>query len=162
MSLSFWLMTTLGLGPGLSAAMLSRSSRLSVTLRFPWRSRDLPTLVALEADVGVSSELLKADRMLICVEMSLSPSEDLRRPTISLSSLMSSRRFVSSSSSILSEGCAPRADRSVKILSGRQRYFTNLGESFERFRGPISSCGQFRLVPVVFVRDDLASETQQR
>src|SRR5690242_3712681 len=65
MSLSFWLITTLGLGPGLSAAMLSRSSRLSVILRLPWRSRDLPTLVARDADVGVSSELLSADRIPI-------------------------------------------------------------------------------------------------
>jgi hypothetical protein len=117
MSLSFWLMTTFGLGPGLSAAMLSRSSRLSVTLRLPCRSRDLPTLVARDADVGVSSELLSADRIPSCVEMSLPPSSDFSRPTISLSSLMISRKFVSSSSSILSDGAAPRANRAFCCAS---------------------------------------------
>ena len=148
MSLSFWLMTTFGLGPGLSAAMLSRSSRLSVTLRLPCRSRDLPTLVARDADVGVSSELLSAERIPSCVEMSLPPSSDLSRPTISLSSLMISRKLVSSSSSILSEGAAPRASRAFCCVSSSRiflrtpsdwacepRQRSNPGKTCEDFRG---------------------------
>ena len=151
MSLSFWLMTTFGLGPGLSAAMLSRSSRLSVSLRLPWRSRDFPTLVARDAEAGVSSELLSAERMPIWVEMSLPPSSDFRWPTTSLSSLMSSLRLASSSSSILSDGCAPRANLISMVNSGCDARCTHLIEHSVVPPILISSYEVFLLAPMVDV-----------
>ena len=111
-SLSFWLlMTTLGLGPpGLSAAILSRSSTLSVNFRFPWRSRPVfpwPTLAAREAD-ETSGDARRAARIPIWVEMSLPPSTAWRRACACSRLRMLSRSACSSSLSIREEGSSPR------------------------------------------------------
>jgi hypothetical protein len=97
-----------GLGAtGLSAAILSRSSMASVSFRLFCLSRDLPVVVAREAELSVSADR-SADRMLSCSHISL-PRSDFSSVSMSSLSFMFSRRYWSSSLSMRDDGESPRA-----------------------------------------------------
>jgi hypothetical protein len=114
-TLSLSLLGTMTFGlecpPGLSAAMLSRSSTVSVSFRlFCLSLCDLPTDVAREAEVGSDScALRRALRISSLLSRSESPFSELMIASISSLRRMFSRRSLSRSASVVLLGGSPRS-----------------------------------------------------